>query len=219
MKKINFFLSFLFITGLLINISCKKEVTVRPITTIVVTAGPDTTIQLPYDHAWLSGKFTINENNPVTFEWKQITGPGVATIERPHKLDSRVYELAAGVYGFEITVANQFGDSKKDTMMVTVLPDNNVYTHEVTFNDLPWECFWGCSTSINNINSIVPAGQPFNVYFKAISGKWRIVVPANSNYNQSFLYNFWYSIVNGRNLEIYTETEDELYNTSIKIEY
>jgi len=150
----------------------------------------DTTIHLPYNHAALYIAFdNDNIQNINSFSWKKISGPNLSSILYPGDRWTIVENLVEGTYKFEITTTNTYWNwSAKDTMTVTVLPDNNIYTNEIVIDSLNWSCPFGCTATINNISSIIPIGRPFKVYVRPSPFfNWEIASPGLSDlYDNAF---------------------------------
>jgi len=110
--------------------SCNKSDQVVPNNSPVANAGKDTIVyELSTE---LNGKASTDpENNIKTFSWRKISGPSSFHIDYPNAAQTKVAELAEGVYQFELTVTDAAGLFSRDTISVAVLKD------EITF-DVAW---------------------------------------------------------------------------------
>jgi hypothetical protein len=90
----------------------------------LVYAGQDMTIGLGTT-ALLNGEIISNTNEGLTVKWKLVSGPGVATISNPNTANASATFSAAGVYEFELRVANAFAVAS-DLVVVTVAEVMNI---------------------------------------------------------------------------------------------
>lgn len=183
-----------------------------------VFAGEDILVILPTNFGWLSGGYsffgTFNIDNIL---WKKISGPSAYILESPDSLITKVSELEKGVYEFELTVTDKGGLTTKDIATVTV-GEISQNPKEKFFNDLGWECPWGCSVEIKNIYSHLPAGSVFRIYIQRDnSANWEEVVH-DSQFQAGVQYT--YTLYNG-NLIIYLYgySSDPEDTPNIKIVY
>ena len=125
MKKIFILLLSLFLTGVVIISSCKKEYSCEgciggnkhPI----ASAGSDQTILLPTDSVTLDGSTSHDPDGTISnFQWTKITGPASFTISNASTARTVVKNLTVGNYQFELKVTDNDGLSAKDTMQVIV---------------------------------------------------------------------------------------------------
>ncbi len=130
MKSVIKFTFFVLLIGVLTFISCKKEhscencggnpsgSTNKP---PIANAGPDQIITLPTDSVSLNG---INSSDPDgvinVWLWTKIFGPASFTINNSSIATTKVKNLKAGVYQFELKVTNNGGLYAKDTMQILV---------------------------------------------------------------------------------------------------
>lgn len=91
-------------------------------------AGQDIVIFFPTNFCTLSGKAHDIENNIRTILWSKVSGPSSFLIEHPDSLSTKVSNLQAGVYQFELIVTDSVGMYGKDTVNVTV---NGVLTSTI----------------------------------------------------------------------------------------
>lgn len=59
---------------------------------------------------------------PLQYEWKKISGPASYKIHSPFSPVTKITDLTAGVYQFELKVTSSKNLFTKDTMLVTVGP-------------------------------------------------------------------------------------------------
>ncbi len=83
-------------------------------------AGADILINLPVSSTTLNGSGTDADGIISSYEWLKIAGPAEGTIVTPAAAVTNVNNLAHGTYEFELTVADDSGVIKKDTMLVMV---------------------------------------------------------------------------------------------------
>ncbi|HEU4608373.1 MAG TPA: T9SS type A sorting domain-containing protein, partial [Chitinophagaceae bacterium] len=107
--------------------------------TVVITPGPnvmpkadagkDTTIALPSSSVNLDGSQSVDPDGIITFyQWRQVSGPGQATIFNPMSAKTAVGGLYPGEYRFELTVTDNRGGADKDSVLVSVV--NNFRSEE-----------------------------------------------------------------------------------------
>jgi len=89
-------------------------------------AGPDLEITLPVNHTVLTGSGTDPDGSVTGFQWIKISGPGTYTITSPTSPSTALYNLAAGIYQFELTVSDNQGARGKDTVRVLVKKEPGV---------------------------------------------------------------------------------------------
>jgi|GEM_PF-2053204 len=86
----------------------------------VANAGNDTVITLPANAISLLGSGTDPDGFVTIFKWAKISGPAAGVIAATGDSSTQVTNLTNGIYKFELTVKDSYGDIGKDTMMVTV---------------------------------------------------------------------------------------------------
>ena len=85
-----------------------------------------------------------------------------------------------------------------DTTTVTV---NNTNAHEIIFNNMIWQCWWGCWIEIPNLYSYLPAGIPYRVFIKRDnSNVWEEAFPLSQNSYGYWVENNGLLVVYGDNL-------------------
>jgi hypothetical protein len=130
MKPILIFAIFVLLTGVLTQISCKKELScescgTNPLGSVnkppISIAGPDQVITLPTDSVSLDGSSSSDPDGTISsFLWTKISGPASFIIANASGIKTVVKNLAAGSYQFELKVTDNGGLSAKDTVQVTV---------------------------------------------------------------------------------------------------
>ncbi len=130
MKKVLKTIASIFLIGIMLFISCKKELpcencganpTGNSNKTPIAKAGPDQTITLPTDSVSLDGSSSSDPDGTISgYLWTKISGPAFFTIINPSATRSVVKNLMAGVYKFELKVTDNEGLTVKDTVQVTV---------------------------------------------------------------------------------------------------
>ena len=83
-------------------------------------AGVDINITLPTNSITLSGSGVDPDGTIASYSWKKIAGPTQYTIASATLAKTGVNNLTQGTYDFELTVTDNSGASKKDTVEVTV---------------------------------------------------------------------------------------------------
>ena len=88
----------------------------------VVNAGPDKTINLPFNTVTLTGSASDQDSGIGTISWSKISG-GNATLNSVNTLNLTATDLEAGSYIFRLTVTDNEGLSSFDDVNVTVVPE------------------------------------------------------------------------------------------------
>jgi hypothetical protein len=201
MKKINILLYYFFVAAFLVNGSCKKDPVLHtdpsgnPNYTPSLSrppfsdAGEDQIIVIPPGHFILSGSASDSDRNIINLEWKKISGPTDPLFEptTPTFADiityssAKVHNLSAGIYDFELTATDKKGLYDKDTISITIV-DLSSARHEIIFQNLNWECPWGCSLSAIDLYNYFALNTPFLVYIKRDSSSDWIQVATDCQY-------------------------------------
>ena len=131
MKQIIKFTAF-FLIAVLLFASCKKNPAITPPPDIpppiinnkppVANAGADRTIILPNDSTEFSGSGTDPDGNIVSYSWTKISGPSSFNIVDPNRAVTKIKNLVAGVYMFELKVIDNDGLTGNDMVIITVDP-------------------------------------------------------------------------------------------------
>jgi len=202
--------------------SCKKTDTPSYNTPFFANAGKDITLLLPLNRLYLNIPDGYYFTGKTSFNWKKIGGPDSFSINYPNF----VYNLVKGVYQFQLTVTNWNQLTAQDTMTITVLPDNNIYTSEKVFENVHLiDNYPNLFFNITDISSIIPSGHLMKVYVKpSLNDEWEIVAPVSQ---WAYEYRYNYSINNNimKVFHNYDPTgcdgpyEGVIPNSSIKIMY
>ncbi|MEO5942187.1 MAG: PKD domain-containing protein [Ferruginibacter sp.] len=92
----------------------------------VANAGTDQTITLPAHTSTLNGSGSFDpDGNIVSYKWKKISGNSGVIITDTVAVQSAVSFVTYGLYSFELTVTDNYGEISKDTMKFTINPDPN----------------------------------------------------------------------------------------------
>jgi hypothetical protein len=67
--------------------------------------------------------FASAQSKTLKYEWKKISGPAQYSIESPAAAVTKITNLVAGIYQFELKVTNSKNYAVRDTMMLTVNPN------------------------------------------------------------------------------------------------
>ncbi|MEO6315225.1 MAG: PKD domain-containing protein [Chitinophagaceae bacterium] len=88
----------------------------------VPMAGNDTTIQFPNGYAILDGTKSYGTGGAsiATYHWQQVTGPTPASIGNSSASKTSATNLEPGVYTFQLTITDNYGQVAKSTFKVTV---------------------------------------------------------------------------------------------------
>jgi Secretion system C-terminal sorting domain/PKD domain len=88
----------------------------------VANAGNDTIIALPVDTTVLNGTASKDpDDSIVAYQWQEVSGPTNATLISAGSAISRVGNLVAGDYVFELTVTNSQGLSSRASVKVSLV--------------------------------------------------------------------------------------------------
>jgi len=91
-------------------------------TTFTASAGPDVFITLPTSSWKIIGTCIVKGVTVSTCKWKQVSGPGAATISGGGSISPMVSSLIAGSYVFEVDITSTTGLSTSDQMTLKVNP-------------------------------------------------------------------------------------------------
>jgi hypothetical protein len=85
-----------------------------------VSAGNDTTIQLPVDSVRLNGTAIDADGSVVSVSWAQVSGPAPGSLRTPAQSQTWADSLRQGIYQFVFTATDDSGAVSTDTIRVTV---------------------------------------------------------------------------------------------------
>ncbi|CAN5431143.1 hypothetical protein BH11BAC3_BH11BAC3_06120 [soil metagenome] len=86
----------------------------------VVNAGPDKTFNLPSNSVTLYGSGSDPDGSIKSFQWRKISGPDLGVIAAPNSATSIMYNLAMGVYIFELSATDNSYAVSRDSVKVTI---------------------------------------------------------------------------------------------------
>lgn len=153
----------------------------------IANAGPNQTLTLPLDSAYLDGSGSaLNgwSTTPATFVWTRISGPPasispvILVLTAPALIPTTAIakNLIPGTYLFRLKVTNPSGASDADTVQVNVV-DNPLDKNTVTFHDLRWQVgdVYGLAEIDNFLNTSLRTDifysyssiKPVQVYYKS----------------------------------------------------
>lgn len=144
MKKI-FAISLVAITGSVIFLGCKKDDPVTPssLTTNkppTAKAGSDVTVTLPANSVLLDGSASNDTDGNISeYYWSNLSGPASVQISNPTNSSTQVESLVEGVYEFKLTVIDNRGYARNDTVKVFVVYPE--LENEVIFENLTWTLY------------------------------------------------------------------------------
>lgn len=103
MKPLLIITVYLLLVGVLINISCKKELSCEGCggknKLPIAVAGPDQVITLPVDSISLDGSSSSDPDGKISdYLWTKISGPASFNIVKPSDSISKVKILVVGTY-------------------------------------------------------------------------------------------------------------------------
>ncbi|MEO8405877.1 MAG: DNRLRE domain-containing protein [Chitinophagaceae bacterium] len=99
--------------------SCKK---VKLNKAPIADAGPAVNMLRSGDTATLTGKGTDADGIITGYLWSEVSGPNIPYIHTPGSVSTKVTNLIAGKYYFQLMVIDDDGATGLDTVSVTVLP-------------------------------------------------------------------------------------------------
>lgn len=142
-------------TGILIFISCQKELSCENCKgnlPPVANAGPDKLLILPTDSVLVDGSASSDPDGLIKeWFWKKISGPSSASIVTATSVTTLIKNLTPGSYHFELKVTDNGGLFALDTMMVVV--------DEVPVNHPPVAKAGPDQTIISPVNTIILDGS------------------------------------------------------------
>jgi hypothetical protein len=94
----------------------------------VANAGDDTTIAIPSSTSVLNGTGSYDPDGTITsYRWRQISGPTSTVLGNTNLSITSVSNLVSvGDYAFELTVTDNNGASRKDTVGITIVDNFNL---------------------------------------------------------------------------------------------
>lgn len=116
MKASRFLLAFISLAAF--NACTKTDLNKPP----VADAGQAQIVQLPADSALLTGSGRDEDGSLTGYLWTKVSGPTIPSIFTPGESSTKVYDLEAGNYVFQLMVIDDDGATGLDTVLVTVLP-------------------------------------------------------------------------------------------------
>lgn len=88
----------------------------------IANAGRDSSIALPASSAILNGSLSFDPDGIITtYNWKQVSGSTYATFTDKTNAYTRISNLGPGEYIFELTVTDNLGASRKDSVSIAVI--------------------------------------------------------------------------------------------------
>ena len=131
MKPILKLVAYIFLSVIVMFISCKKEYSCedcngnlpsgRTNKPPIANAGPDQVITLPTDSVLLDGNASSHPDGIISeWLWTKISGPASFNINNATKANAVAINIRAGIYEFELKVNGNGGLIAKDTVQVVV---------------------------------------------------------------------------------------------------
>jgi hypothetical protein len=136
----------------------------------VANAGKDQSLRLPISSASLDGSSSADPNGlPITYTWKQISGPNTSSIATAGAVKTTVSGFSAGTYQFTLTVKNTANLQDVDTVKLVLLePIENqapvIVVTDSLLSNAPWR--W----QLNGSRSHDKDGSIKNYSWSFISG-------------------------------------------------
>jgi hypothetical protein len=232
MKNNSHFILFIFSLILLINFSCKKE---KPAQTPgqppaqpgnqspIAYAGVDQVVAIPADTAILNGGGNDPDGTITSYLWTKISGPASITIVNTNAAQTKIRNLTAGTYGFELKVTDDKGKSGADTVYVAV----KVVPGTTGCNDLSVNVTNGVGTltafgSITDGRIVTPAAAADKIVF---GGGWNGSTYSNRADIYNLTTNTWstaqlsstggYSFTLGNKIYFYNTGGYEVYDAAL----
>ena len=88
----------------------------------IANAGRDSSIALPSSSAILNGSLSFDPDGIITnYNWKQVSGSASTTFTNATNAVTKVNNLGPGEYVFELTVTDNLGASRKDSVSILVI--------------------------------------------------------------------------------------------------
>lgn len=92
----------------------------------LVNAGNDQAITLPTDSVILNGNATDADGTISTYQWTKVSGPSGYSIAFASLAQTKVLNLVAGIYQFELKATDNSGGFNTDTVTITVNAAANI---------------------------------------------------------------------------------------------
>ena len=86
----------------------------------VADAGLPQTIQLPVDSVTLTGSGKDEDGIINGYLWSKVSGPNIPSIFTPGQSSTKINDLIAGTYFFQLMVVDDDGSTGLDTVSVSV---------------------------------------------------------------------------------------------------
>lgn len=86
----------------------------------IANAGPDQTIYLPDNIAYLNGESSSDDLGITGYKWRIISGPGNAEILEENSVRAKIFNMVMGVYEVELTVSDGSNLMASDTVKIYV---------------------------------------------------------------------------------------------------
>ena len=184
MKKIYSILTLMLIMGVLINLSCKKEISCENCDTNkppIAAAGPDKIISLPLDSVVLDGSASSDPDGSIDmWLWKKISGPASSSIIKPSESRTVVRNLAVGTYQFELKVSDNGGSFAMDTIQIAVNDPGQTGQSPVANAGADQTITWpGNTVNLDGSSSTDPDNNITSYTWSKISG------PASSSFTNA----------------------------------
>jgi len=126
------------VTGKTVSDQMTLTVSAAAVTTVfTANAGPDVFITLPNSSWKIIGTCIVKGVTVATCRWKQVSGPGTATISGGGSISPLVSNLIAGAYIFEVDITSTTGLTATDQMMIKVNPGSTSYSGSGTATNGP----------------------------------------------------------------------------------
>jgi hypothetical protein len=154
-------------------------------------AGEDLFVWPPVNEVTLNGSYLDPENNVQYVGWTMISGPSSVKFSNQASLSTKVSDLEAGVYQFELSVTDDWNLFVNDTVFVFVGALAN--STEIIFRDLKWITRWYNNVEIKNFASNGTPTGLFKVFFQRDNDPaWKEVLSAdNPSLPQNAVYDYF----------------------------
>jgi len=142
-------------------------ITVLPNKPPVANAGNDIYLDYPYNETFLNGEESYDEHDEIVkSEWRQISGPSTAVLAEKSSMITRIYNLTAGKFEFELSVFDGFNEAGKDTVKVEVVKPSVVTdSGSAIISGLLIQCPMECTVFVSDYKQFLPQNATLKKVF------------------------------------------------------
>ncbi len=173
MKSILKISACIFLSGMLIFTSCKKDPPPPPPPPPpsanrppVANAGPDQTITISTNTINLNGSGSTDpDNNITTYAWRGIFGSSSLNIANANGVQASVTNFTTGIHSFELKVTDAGGLFSKDTVYIDVLRAGSSACIDTSINVVNGVGTFTSYGSLSQIRLVTPAAAADKIVF------------------------------------------------------